>query len=40
MQTTNGLGLTGVFVARPHARPGPAEHRIGDLAQLVSLVRG
>jgi 2-haloalkanoic acid dehalogenase type II len=32
------LGLTTVFVARPHARPGPAVHRVADLTQLAALV--
>jgi 2-haloalkanoic acid dehalogenase type II len=31
------LGLTTVFVARPHARPGPAAHRVTDLAGLAAL---
>ena len=30
------LGLTTVFVARPHARPGPAMHAVADLAELAS----
>ena len=32
------LGLTTVFVDRPHARPGPATHRVADLAGLAALV--
>jgi 2-haloacid dehalogenase len=32
------LGLTGVFVERPHATPGPCAHRVGDLAALAALV--
>jgi 2-haloacid dehalogenase len=32
------LGLTTVYVARPHARPGPAVHRVADLAALAALV--
>ncbi len=32
------LGLTTVFVARPHARPGPATHRVADLRGLAGLV--
>jgi 2-haloalkanoic acid dehalogenase type II len=39
LQTTNRLGLTGVFVRRPHARPGPVRHEVADLAELVGLVR-
>ena len=35
-----GLGLTTVFVARPHARPGPATHAVADLAELADLVEG
>lgn len=31
------LGLTTVFVSRPHARPGPASHRVADLAELAAL---
>ena len=31
------LGLTTVFVSRPHARPGPAAHRVADLAELAAL---
>jgi FMN phosphatase YigB (HAD superfamily) len=32
------LGLTTVFVARPHARPGPADLRVPDLGALADLV--
>jgi len=32
------LGLTTVYVARPHARPGPATHSVRDLAELAALV--
>jgi 2-haloalkanoic acid dehalogenase type II len=32
------LGLTTVLVDRPHARPGPATHRVADLAGLVELL--
>jgi FMN phosphatase YigB (HAD superfamily) len=32
------LGLTTVFVARPHARPGAATHAVRDLAELAALV--
>jgi 2-haloacid dehalogenase len=38
LQTAGGLGLTTVFVARPHARPGPADHQVADLGQLAALV--
>jgi putative hydrolase of the HAD superfamily len=31
------LGLTTVFVERPHARPGPAVHRVSDLGELAAL---
>jgi 2-haloacid dehalogenase len=33
-----GLGLTTVYVARPHARPGPAALRVSDLAELATRV--
>lgn len=32
------LGLTTVFVDRPHARRGPADHEVRDLAELASIV--
>lgn len=32
------LGLTTVFVERPHARPGPATHEVADLAALAALL--
>ncbi len=32
------LGLTTVFVGRPHARPGPATRAVADLAELATLV--
>ncbi len=32
------LGLTTVFVERPHARPGPASHRVADLNGLCKLL--
>jgi 2-haloalkanoic acid dehalogenase type II len=32
------LGLTTVFVARPHARPGQSDHQVADLDQLAALV--
>jgi FMN phosphatase YigB (HAD superfamily) len=37
LAVANRLGLTTVFVARPHARPGPATHQVVDLAGLVAL---
>jgi FMN phosphatase YigB (HAD superfamily) len=40
LQTTKDLGLSGVFVARPHSRPGPATHQVVDLRELVRLLRG
>jgi len=40
MKTASSLGLTTVFVERPHARPGPATHRVADLGALVELVAG
>jgi 2-haloalkanoic acid dehalogenase type II len=38
LATARRLGLTSVYVARPHARPGPAEHAVADLAELADLV--
>ncbi len=32
------LGLTTIFVRRPHARPGRADHEVADLAGLADLV--
>jgi len=34
--TARRLGLTSVFVARPHARPGPADLHVRDLAELAA----
>jgi 2-haloacid dehalogenase len=34
------LGLTTVFVRRPHARSGPASRAVGDLGELADLVEG
>jgi 2-haloacid dehalogenase len=39
LAAANALGLTTVFVSRPHARPGAATHRVTDLAQLLALLR-
>jgi 2-haloacid dehalogenase len=38
LAVANRLGLTTVFVARPHARPGPATHAVSDLGELADLV--
>jgi 2-haloalkanoic acid dehalogenase type II len=38
LQTASRLGLTTVFVARPHARPGQADHQVADLGQLAALI--
>jgi len=38
LEAANQLGLTTVFVVRPHARTGPAVYRVSDLSELVSLV--
>src|SRR5205085_8095336 len=35
LAVANRLGLTTVFVARPHARRGPATHSVVDLAELA-----
>jgi 2-haloacid dehalogenase len=32
------LGLTTVFVARPHSRPAPADHQVADLLDLARLL--
>ena len=34
------LGLTSVFVARPHARPGAATHEVPDLHSLAERLEG
>ena len=36
LDTARRLGLTGVFVSRPHARPGPADFHVRDLAELAN----
>jgi phosphoglycolate phosphatase-like HAD superfamily hydrolase len=33
------LGLTTVFVRRPHARPGKADHVVADPGELAGLVQ-
>lgn len=38
LAAANSLELTTVFVARPHARPGAATHRVGDLGGLLTLL--
>src|SRR5262249_22929033 len=38
LEVARGLGLTTVFVGRPHARPGPATHTVDDLRGLAELV--
>ncbi len=35
LRTAGTLGLTTVFVERPHARPGPAHLRVADLLELA-----
>jgi 2-haloalkanoic acid dehalogenase type II len=40
LATARSLGLTCVFVNRPHARPGPADISVGDLRGLADLVEG
>lgn len=38
LATARSLGLTCVYVARPHARPGRADHAVPDLASLAELL--
>ena len=38
LKTARALGLTCVFVDRPHARPGEADLRVRDLAELADVV--
>ena len=38
LRTARELGLTCVFVRRPHSRPGPADLTVPDLAALADLV--
>lgn len=38
LAVANRLGLTGVFVARPHARPEPATRAVTDLGGLAALL--
>jgi 2-haloacid dehalogenase len=37
-QVASSLGLTTVFVSRPHARPGPATHQVANLTELAALL--
>ena len=37
LATANSLGLTTVFVKRPHARPGDAKYSVENLTQLTEL---
>jgi 2-haloalkanoic acid dehalogenase type II len=37
LRTAQDLGLTRIFVQRPHARPGEADHAVPDLAALADL---
>jgi|SRR5579863_6530839 len=36
LEPARRLGLTTVFVNRPHSRPGPSDHRVTDLAELAT----
>lgn len=38
LATARSLGLTCVFVNRPHARPGPADLTVADLRELADVV--
>jgi len=38
LRVANDIGLTTVFVDRPHARPGAANYDVGDLRGLLSLL--
>jgi 2-haloalkanoic acid dehalogenase type II len=40
LAAARALGLGTVFVDRPHARPGAADRRVRDLAELAELVAG
>jgi len=37
LATARSLGLTCVYVERPHARPGPADIHVGDLIELAAI---
>jgi len=38
LEVARELGLSTVFVQRPHCRPGPADHTVRDLLELAALV--
>jgi 2-haloalkanoic acid dehalogenase type II len=38
LAVANRLGLTTVFVKRPHSRRGPATHSVADLAELAAML--
>lgn len=38
LEVARSLGLTTVFVSRPHARTGDATHAVRDLEALANLV--
>ena len=38
LETARGYGLTTVFMERPHSRPGDAEMRVKNLAELADQV--
>jgi len=40
LETARSLGLTCVYVRRPHARPGPSDLAVADLAELADRVAG
>jgi len=40
LETARKLGLTCVFVQRPHSRPGAADFAVRDLTELAALVAG
>lgn len=40
LAVANALGLTTVFVARPHARPGASSVSVRDLGELAARIRG
>jgi 2-haloacid dehalogenase len=40
LETARSLGLTCVYVRRPHARPGPTDLAVKDLAELADRVAG
>lgn len=37
LETAGRLGLTRIFVERPHSRPGPADVTVADLAELAEV---